>query len=71
MAGVEALRTFSALGSLVTKATNPSTSPVVTGVGSNCAGTLVIDAGSRSLALRNAVQTLSLVSCTPIFLPTS
>jgi len=43
----------------------------VTGVGSNCTGTRVIDAGSRLLALRNAVQTLSLVSCTPIFLPTS
>src|SRR6201999_2385275 len=61
--------TFNRFGSLVMNENQPSTSPVVRGVGSNCTVTLVILDGSRLLACRKAVHTASLVDWTPIFLP--
>src|SRR5664279_110216 len=61
--------TFSRLGSLVMNENQPSTSPVVSGVGSNCTVTLVTLDSSMLLTFRNAVHTASLVAWMPIFLP--
>ena len=48
----------------------PSTSPSISGVGSKSTGTTSTSAGSMSLALRIAANTLALESWTPIVLPT-
>src|SRR3954453_18245106 len=57
------------MGSLVMNENQPSTVPVVIGVGSNCTGTVVRSLGLMSLAWRNAFHAEVLVDCTPIFLP--
>ncbi len=58
------------MGSLVTSENQPSTAPLVSGVGSNPAPTVSTCDAFRWLACRNAVHTALLAACTPILLPT-
>ena len=47
----------------------PSTSPLTSGAGSYCTGTIVTSEVVRPFAARNAVNKAVLESWTPIFLP--
>ena len=47
----------------------PSTSPLMSGAGSYCTGTMVSSDSSMSLAASSALNSAVLESCTPIFLP--
>ena len=48
---------------------NPSTSPLMSGVGSKSTGTIVSWSGEMPFAFSSAANTLAFESCTPIFLP--
>ena len=47
----------------------PSTSPLMSGVGSKSTGTISTSLGSMSFAASRAANTEAFESCTPIFLP--
>ena len=47
----------------------PSTSPLMSGAGSYCTGTIVSSDSSMSLAARSALNSAVFESWTPIFLP--